>query len=195
MEKNSEKMQEKWNKRYGNGTAIPAPLKVLTANEHLLPTTGEALDLACGLGANALYLAARGFKTVAWDISSVALARLQDEAKARKVTVTVREADLSISKIPPDSFDVITVGHFLERGMVAEICRGLRVGGLLYYQTFTRDRISERGPDNPAFRLGENELLELFAQLQILVYREEGLNGDITQGCREEAYLVGQRRV
>lgn len=49
------------------------PSQVLLDNSHLLPASGRALDLACGLGANALYLAKRGMTTSAWDLSPVQL--------------------------------------------------------------------------------------------------------------------------
>ena len=71
--------QHKWNARYQQvpHTQMPQAARVLSEYQHLLPTTGRALDLACGLGGNALLLAARGLETWAWDIANVALARMQ----------------------------------------------------------------------------------------------------------------------
>ena len=54
-----------WNLRYQAATDWPTPCQVLADNVHLLPTTGIALDLACGLGANALLLAQHGLTTYA----------------------------------------------------------------------------------------------------------------------------------
>ena len=62
---------------------------------------------------------------------------------------------------------------------------------MLYYQTFTREAVSAGGPSNPAFRLTPNELLDLFGELRLVAYREEGRLGDLSQGFRDEAWLVG----
>ncbi|MGD8429109.1 MAG: SAM-dependent methyltransferase, partial [Ectothiorhodospiraceae bacterium] len=53
--------RETWEKRYGGADAAPAqPARVLREFSHLLPEAGVALDLACGRGGNAVYLARRG---------------------------------------------------------------------------------------------------------------------------------------
>ena len=186
--------QEKWNARYAVATTEPPrPAPVLQENAHLLPVTGRALDLACGLGGNALFLARRGFGTEAWDISDVAISTLGELAAAERLNLQARVRD--VSKVPPDpeTFDIIVVSRFLDRSIVPAIANALRPGGLLFYQTFTREAVSERGPSNPAYRLGPNELLRLFYGMRVLVYREEGRQGDMQQGFRDEAMLVAVR--
>ncbi len=69
----------------------------------------------------------------------------------------------------------------------------LRPNGLLFYQTYTRTRVDQSGPRNDAYRLADNELLKLFSPLQLLVYREEGADGDPSRGFRNQAMLVGKR--
>jgi tellurite methyltransferase len=65
---------------------------------------------------------------------------------------------------------------------------------LLFYQTFMHTRNDySRGPKNPEFCLMDNELLHLFADLQLIVYREEGDIGDTTQGFRDEAMLIARK--
>jgi SAM-dependent methyltransferase len=91
------------------------------------------------------------------------------------------------------SFDVIVVSRFLERSLAPAIVKALRPDGLLFYQTFIRDAVGQGGPRKPDFRLGTNELLQLFASLTVLVYREEGTRGDTTEGFRDEAMLVAAR--
>lgn len=93
----------------------------------------------------------------------------------------------------PDSFDVIVVSRFLERALCPAIAAALRPGGLLFYQTFVRDDVGAHGPANPAYRLERNELLRLFPQLTLRLYREEGRVGDVTRGVRDEAWLIAQR--
>lgn len=184
--------QDKWDERYKAsepGAGLPA--RVLTDYAHLLPRGGEALDLACGLGANALFLARRGLVTHAWDISSVAIAKLQAYADAEGLPLRGRVHDAIGQPPAPDSLDVIVMAHFLERGLSAHLVDALRPGGLLYFQTFTRTFVNPAGPSQDIFRLADNELLGMFPGLRVLAYREEGKVGDTSQGFRDEALLVG----
>ncbi len=186
-------MQEKWNQRYAAITGEPQASRVLQENHHLLPAEGDALDLACGLGGNALLLARSGLDVQAWDLSSVAIEALRVRAAREDLAVMVGQRDVLEQPPGVESFDVIVVSYFLERGLAPLLCTALRPGGLLFYQTFVRDRVSARGPDNPDFLLEENELRDLFAPLCLRVYREEGSVGDVHQGLRDEALLVAQR--
>ncbi len=79
----------KWNTVYSQSEPIFYPAaSVLTENDFLLPSTGTALDLACGLGANAVFLAERGWAVTAWDISLIAIDKL--------MTYAVRQGRLSM---------------------------------------------------------------------------------------------------
>lgn len=168
--------------------------RVLLDHLHLLPARGRALDLACGLGGNALVLASRGLDTSAWDISPVAIEHVRAAAQAMGLAVDAQVRDVMAAPPEPESFDVIVVSRFLERALAPRLMDALRPRGLLFYQTFTRERVSERGPRTEAFRLGDNELLALFAPLQLVSYREEGRIGDLQLGFRDEAMLVAQKR-
>jgi len=70
------------------------------------------------------------------------------------------------------------------------LIQALKPNGLLFYQTFTRTCVNDCGPKNPEFRLRDNELLLMFADLQVVVYQEEACIGDTTQGLRNEALLI-----
>ena len=182
-----------WNRRYREAITEQQPAKVLADNLHLLPVAGQALDLACGLGANALLLARHGLTTWAWDISPVAISRL--DAAARAAGLTVHSEVRAVTARPPEPgrFDVIVVSRFLERSLAPALQAALRSGGLLFYQTFSKLRLSKDGPSNPAFLLDDNELLRLFPALKVRIYRDEGQSGDITRGVRNEAMLVAQK--
>ena len=182
-----------WNQRYREAITEQLPAKVLADNLHLLPVAGQALDLACGLGANALLLARHGLTTWAWDISPVAISRL--DAAARAAGLTVHSEVRAVTARPPEPgrFDVIVVSRFLERSLAPALQAALRSGGLLFYQTFSKLRLSKDGPSNPTFLLDDNELLRLFPALKVRIYREEGQSGDITRGFRNEAMLVAQK--
>lgn len=189
----TDELREKWNSRYAEAAGQAPPLEVLQDYSHLLPAEGEALDLACGLGGSALFLARHGMAVHAWDLSRVAIERLRERSFGMTLSADVRD----VIADPPgaDRFDVICVGHFLERRLCASIARALRPGGLLFYQTFCAERVDDSGPADGPFRLQTNELLGLFPGLIVRVYREEGRVGDVHRGFRNRAQLVAQRRV
>lgn len=186
----------KWDDRYRDSVVTnAAPSRVLAEFAHLLPAQGEALDLACGMGGNALFLARRHLATSAWDISAVAVDKLKAEARRRGLELAANVRDVVENPPEPDRFDVIVVSRFLERELMPAIVASLRPRGLLFYQTFIRERVNDTGPSNDAYRLGNNELLRLRGGLRVLVYREEGRVGDPQLGFRNEAMLVGQREI
>ena len=185
------RLSDKWNERYqGAEIANARPARVLVENLHLLPEGGTALDVACGLGANALQLARSGLNTTAWDISEVAIKTLQAHANSLNLPIKAEVRD--IEAYPPESngYDVIVVSYFLERRLVPHLIQALKPHGRLFYQTFIQDGVSDIGPTNPNFRLKANELLKLFSTLKVLVYREEGKVGHIRTGFRDEAMYV-----
>ncbi len=185
--------QKKWNNRYAAAEGKPRVAQVLRENSHLLPASGDALDLACGLGANALLLAQAGLAVQAWDLSSVAIDALRSHAVAECLPVQAAVRNVDEQPPMPASFDVIVVSYFLQRALAPALCAALRPGGLLFYQTFVKDKVFQKGPTNPDFLLAENELLTMFATLRLRVYHEAGALGDITQGLRNEALYIGQK--
>ena len=187
--------QTKWDRIYTDGNEKPAkPCRALSSHSHLLPAEGDALDLACGRGANALYLATRGFATRAWDISAVAIQALSDQARRNGLPLVAQQRDVSTHPPEPETFDIIVVSRFLDRALAPATCAALREHGLLFYQTFIREKTGDTGPNNPAYRLKANELLRLFQSLHLIYYHEEGNVGDTARGFRNEAMLVAQKR-
>ncbi|MFM8331855.1 MAG: class I SAM-dependent methyltransferase [Candidatus Methylumidiphilus sp.] len=188
-------IQAKWDRVYAQSQDLePTPAAILTDYPHLLPQKGQALDLACGLGGNALYLARRGFHVHAWDISGVAVARLNTRANSLGLDITAQRIDVETTPFPAAAFDVVTVSRFLARPLSGPIMASLKPGGLLFYQTYLRDKLSPNGPNNPDYLLAPNELLAMFNTLKVLVYREEGRVGDLSLGLRDEAHFIGQKR-
>ncbi len=185
---------EKWDAIYRQQavselTATP----VLAENLFLLPEQGVALELACGLGANALLLAQRGLTVQAWDISAVAIEKLQQQAHQQNLTVQAKQVDIRPSSLPENSFDVIVISRFLDRSLCRGIIAALKAGGLIFYQTYTRQKLTDSPPHNPDFLLATNELLTLFTPLKTLVYQEHGLVGNLNLGERNEALYIGQQ--
>lgn len=183
-----------WNQRHSEAEGLGQVATVLAQNSHLLAPRSSALDLACGRGANALYLARLGMQVTAWDLSPVAIGRLDDAAaSAEKLLLTTAVRDVIATPPEAESFDLILVSYFLDRTLAPAITRALRPGGLLFYQTYTQTAVSDEGPSSSRFRLADNELLELFDSLRVRVYREEHLLGNTQQGWRDRAMLVAEK--
>jgi FolB domain-containing protein len=154
----------------------PAPW--LAEHRRLFPG-GRALDLACGQGRNAIYLAQEGFRVEAWDRNAEGLNALQAKAESLGFnTLTTRLVDLEREPaIPVASFDLVIVFYYLQRNLVPHILQALKPGGVVVYETFLIDN-HERfdHPRRQEFCLRHNELLSLFGGLRILAYKEGPLD-------------------
>lgn len=155
------------------------PTRWLIDHAHLLPTAGDALDLACGRGRNAIWLAQRGLRTVGLDRDPWALRVARDEADRLGVVLATSVVDLEADGVALDhaSCDVIVAVHYLHRALFPTIRAALRPGGVLVYETFTRAQAARGKPTNPAFLLNPGELRELVSPLEILVEREGDFEG------------------
>ena len=178
-----------WNQRHATAAAAPTkPCTLLRDRADLLPASGHALDLACGRGGNALYLARRGLQVTACDQSATALELLQQAAQKQDLNIRTLLGDAS--RALQANYDVITISRYLDRSLTRLITRALYPAGMLFYQTFTRN--TRGGPANPAYRLRPNELLALFppAFFRIVHYREDSLVPPATA----QAELIAQCR-
>jgi SAM-dependent methyltransferase len=155
------------------------PCAWLTGNRRLLPVSGDALDVACGSGRHAIWLAGQGFETLAIDRDAGAIAALSDESSRRGLSIRTQVVDLEDG--PPffeaDSFDLIVVVHYLHRPLFPSIVAALRPGGVLVYETFTRAQAARGKPSNPAFLLEPGELQRLVQPLEIRASREGDFDG------------------
>lgn len=193
-------MADKWNAVYVQQECENTSVaEVLQQNIHLLPEAGTVLDLACGLGGNAITMAKHGLCVHAWDVSSVALEKINNYAAKHELNIQTDLRDVENNPPVPNKYDVVVVSNFLFRPILKNICNSLKSGGLLFYQTFCAEKATNSdyacGPKNPNYLLNKNELLLicLCQGMHILVYREEGLQGDTHKGWRNQAMIVAKR--
>ncbi len=167
--------QKRWDEKYRGMKFLPEkkPNAFLQRHLHLLPR-GKALDLACGDGTNAVFLAQQGFAVEAIDISPVGLRMARRRAREKQVRVRFRQADLRSLPLRPASYDLITVFYFLQRRLIPRIKRALKDGGMIVYQTYTNRQpgLGTQGPVRAAYLLKPQELRNLFSEFSLLVYRE-----------------------
>lgn len=187
--------QTKWDAIYQHkDIASQAPAQVLLNNTHLLPQTPkpQALEIACGLAGNSFLLAEKGFSVDAWDISSVVIEKIQANPAFSK-QIKPLACDVTEQAILANHYDLVIVSRFLERTLIPRIIKGLKPGGLIFYQTYIKDKASPIGPTSSRFLLEKNELLHLFSSLCLVSYREEATIGDLKLGFRNEALLISQK--
>ena len=103
----------------------------------------RALDMGCGHGRNALYLARLGYSVTAVDISGAAVRELEGYADAEGLPVRAHRADLRDCDLGENAYDVIvavTVLGLIDRDALAPLAdrmaRALRPGGLLLVEDF-----------------------------------------------------------
>jgi len=183
----------KWDRQFAEALAPGRAATVLRENLHLLPDSGNALEIACGLGANSLLLARCGLQVEAWDYSAVALAKLREFCRVERLSVGTRQIDVEQPFTWPRRYQVIVVTRYLHRDLCPHIVQGLEPGGLVFYQTFNRTKRDRVGPSNASYLLETNELLRLFAGLELVFYREDGRAGDMAQGERDCSLFIGKK--
>ena len=124
---------EVWNRRYAAGQQLyetPLPLVEQFASA-LKP--GAVLDLACGPGRNALFLAKLGWRVTAVDGSAVAIDLLRQRARRSNLKLDVRLADLERGEysIAAGAFDLILDTYYLQRDLIPAMQHGVRPGGTI----------------------------------------------------------------
>ncbi len=156
-----------------------APVQFLVENVDLLPG-GRVLDIAMGAGRNAIYLAKMGFEVEGVDISGEAVNLAAESALKAGVTIRSHVDDLEKHyHIREDTYDVILCFHYLQRSLIPQIKNGLRLGGMVVYETFIVDQAQFGKPKNPDYLLKHNELLEMFREFRCLRYREGIFEGPV----------------
>ena len=176
---------ERWNRRYrarsersasdkesplADHSDLRDPHPFLPAQADLLPATGRALDIACGLGRNSIWLAGRGFDVTAVDGSSVACEHLDAVAAARSLPIELICRDLERDELPAGPYDAIVNTLYLQRSLAPRIEEILAAGGLLLFATYLEAGVAGRAA--PSFGLKPNELATLFPRLETLHYEE-----------------------
>lgn len=161
----------RWDARYSEpGKKLHHPANPLLAR-WVPPATANqrALELACGLGANALWLARQGYAVTAVDISYAGLRRARAEMLRRHVTgVTFVQADLDQFPLPQSAYDVVSVFRFLDRRLFPAINACVSPGGLVIYETFNTGQLARHPDVNPDHMLHPGELPQHFPGWHIL---------------------------
>jgi 2-polyprenyl-3-methyl-5-hydroxy-6-metoxy-1,4-benzoquinol methylase len=173
--------RSRWDARHAAvGPAVPMPPDALRGREELLPAGGRALDVACGRGAVAVWLAQRGLAVDAVDVSGAGLDTGRALAARAGVEVRFVEADLDEGLPVSGPYDVVVCQRFRDPALYPALAAALAPGGLLVI-TVLSEVNDEPGP----FRAARGELVAAFADLDHLAASEG--NGEAALVARAPA--------
>lgn len=162
-----------WDERYLLEPPPAEPSRLMIEFSGLLPRNGLGLDVASGAGRHAVYLAERGLTVIAVDRSAEGLKRGGELARERSAMVEWVEADLEQFELPASRFNVICCFYYRQPSLYAKLAQALRPGGILFYETYTREQlVFPNGPRNPEHLLAPLELARAFRSLEVVFYRE-----------------------
>lgn len=143
----------------------------------LIRPGGTVLDLACGSGRNARWLAGQGWPVIAVDRDSKALSNLTGVDSISPLQVDLEEG---IWPFPGLQFDAIVVCRYLHRPLLSLLAKSLNPGGILIYETFMIGQERLGRPRNLEFLLLPDELLHAFCASLHTIAFEQGLIAEPT---------------
>lgn len=173
----------KWNQKHLQHPMPQTPSELLV---HFLPLllsnpSKKVLDLACGNGRNAKFLAQNGFICDAIDISEVALRMCKDIEN-----IFTFSKDLDTFRPAPDSYDIVLNFYFLNRDLLPFIAKTLKSQGIFLLETFVREANGENSSNISEEKiLYQGELEDIFSDFKILhrqistILRREGQEAKI----------------
>lgn len=187
-------LADKWDAKFEQippSQPIP-PCWCLKHHSRYLPLKGVGLDLACGLGGNARFMAQCGLSVQAWDISDIALTKLNNWAAVNRFKIEPVLTDIEQMLFPYQQFDVIVVSHFLNTSLFSQIEQALKPGGRIFYQTFL-EPVQEGAPNNPDFYLKSGNFYQVWPHFKTLVYGEGWLENAEQTHKQRYAWYVGEK--
>ena len=159
--------REQWDERYRVDELIwkAEPNRFLVEEVALL-APGRALDLACGEGRNALWLAERGWQVTAVDFSAVGLEKARRLASERGLELVLVEADVLEWEPPAASFDLVIVMYLhlpagARRRVQERAASALAPGATLLVVGHDSTNLTEGigGPQDPAVLFSPEDIV------------------------------------
>lgn len=168
----SEEDRGKWDQRYAEDSYNKG--NPVTLLQEWLPRVpaGKALDVACGAGRNAIFMARAGFRVDAIDISSEGLKLARDAAAALGLEINWIEHDLDEAYAFANDYDLIIVLWFVDLPLLTRLRDCLAPGGYLICEEHLQSDADVIGPRSAEFRVAPGALREAMAGLELLHYRE-----------------------
>jgi len=151
--------------------SIEQPSPWIVKHAPLIRNNGRVLDLACGSGRHAIWLAKQGYRVDALDRDAKALANMEGMDNINVLNVDIEAGDWPGSG---QQYDGIIVSRYLYRPLLSRLDKMLKPDGILIYETFMIGNERYGKPSNPDFLLLPNELLETYSPLLSIIAFEQG---------------------
>jgi SAM-dependent methyltransferase len=155
-----------WEHRHRKESEEKAPIAFITDIVRRLKP-GKALDLACGTGRHAIWLAREGWSVTAVDGSPAAIAILEERASGLSIETRIADLERHEYSIPPEAWDLVIISLYLQRDLFEPAKLGVKPGGVLVAITLLAD-----GREPQRHRLQQGELKQYFTGWEILDYFE-----------------------
>ena len=168
----SKQDRTKWDQRYAEDSYQKN--NPVTLLQDWLPKfpAGKALDVACGIGRNAILLAGAGFQVDAIDISPEGLKQAKQTAKSQGLNINWVEHDFDQPYPFDTDYDLIVVMWYVNLPLITRLCDCLVPGGYLLCQEHLVTNQAVIGPRNSGFRVLPGQLREAVSGLNVLLYEE-----------------------
>ncbi|MFV0493513.1 class I SAM-dependent methyltransferase [Mycobacterium sp.] len=165
--------RRRWDQRYTRlgppGADAIGPPEFLAPYADLIPAAGHALDIACGQGRAAVWLASRGLHVWGVDVSPVAIDQARNLARCSGFATQCRfdAVDLDAGLPPGPLVEVILCHKFRDRRLDPTLAARLAPGGLLAIAN-----LGEAGAGVSRFRAHAGELVSRFGELDAVAAGE-----------------------
>ncbi len=165
--------------RVHDPSPVAGPSPWLLANASLAPRGARTLDVACGRGRHALLLAGAGYPVRAVDRDAAHVAWLGALARRLHLPLDAAVVDLEAAgaDLGTGEWELVLVFRYLHRPLFPALVRSLRPGGVLLYETYTKDQAKRGKPTSPDHLLEPGELPRLVAPLEVVRQREGDYDG------------------
>jgi tellurite methyltransferase len=147
-----------------------------------------ALDIACGLGGNSLFLAHMNYQVEAIDISDVAINFVQKLAINNGLNIRPRVCDLTeLDRIEwqKHSFNLVVMTYYLDRSLFPIVKSLIQQDGYFFMETFYQTPHNQNTGVSNQYKLQSNELLDEFSEWKILFFEENEHEGRQTIFCQK----------
>lgn len=180
--------KQKWNNKYKERLQKEGEV---SPNERLTGLApyfqgGTALDFACGLGTNSLFLANSGFTVKALDISEVAIEHLKQQENPFIDALVCDLTEKERLPLKDEFFDLVVISYYLDREILPFIKSVTKEGGMIFMETFYLSPEAKKEHVSDQFKLQPQELLTQFKGWHILFYEENEKEGRQTILARKK---------
>jgi len=174
--------RQDWNTRYSAQDLVwgAEPNRFLAEELGGVAPRGRALDIACGEGRNAIWLAKQGWRVTAVDYSGVAIERARRLSREQGVEIEWIEGDVTSFEPPPGAFQLVVIAYLhlpedQRRTVLKHTASALAPDGLLFMIGHARRNLTEGtgGPQSPAVLWEPEEIRAELSSLGLTVERVE----------------------